>query len=266
MDLREILQTHYSGADLEDTILGALAATGADTEALTVADLAAADQLHLGFVPATRYLLDKLDLGPAARLLDVGCGLGGPARLAAAAYSCRVSGVDLAPDFTATATALTKRVGLSDLVEFHTVAGQGLPFDDGAFDRAMMIHVGMNIDDKPAVFAQVRRVLRPGGLFGLFDQVRAADGALPYPLPWADDERSSFVESAEEYTAYLAAAGFAVESVEDRTAAAPPPPDQAMFVGPNAIFGPAFATRIRNNATAIGSGLLAPTLVIARAV
>ena len=88
----------------------------------------------------------------------------------------------------------------------------------------MMVHVGMNVPDKAALFAEVHRVLVPGGVFGLYEQVRAADGELTYPLPWAEDERSSFVETVEDYQRHLTAAGFSVAEVEDRTAAAAVPP------------------------------------------
>ena len=87
-----------------------------------------------------------------------------------------------------------------------------------------MVHVGMNIPDKQAVFAEVHRVLAPGGRFAIYEQMRTADGDLPYPLPWAEDERSSFVETPEDYTRHLEAAGFTVEEVEDRTASTLGPP------------------------------------------
>ena len=74
-----------------------------------------------------------------------------------------------------------------------------------------MVHVGMNIPDKQAVFAEVHRVLAPGGRFALYEQMRTGDGDLPYPLPWAEDERSSFVETVDDYSAHLEAAGFTVD-------------------------------------------------------
>lgn len=72
------------------------------------------DELHAGFLPATHYLLDQLDLGRQSRLLDVGCGIGGPARVAGQLYAARVTGVDLTPGFVAAASALSERLGLSD--------------------------------------------------------------------------------------------------------------------------------------------------------
>lgn len=264
VDVDGLVTAHYGGGDAEEAILRALGAAGVDVGALTVADLAGVDDLHAGSRPATRYLLERLGLDASSRLLDVGCGLGGAARVAADDLGCRVDGVDLTPEYVRTATALTARVGLADRVRFHLTAGGALPFGDGEFDAATMIHVGMNIEDKAAVFAEVRRVLRDGGRFGLFEQVRVADGPLPYPLPWAVDERSSFVAGTAEYTADLTAAGFEIESVEDRTEQAGGPPPPGARLTPAIVFGPEFARRIGNNVAATRAGLLAPILIVAR--
>src|SRR5690348_10351245 len=99
MSAEDRVRDHYSGDDLEARILGALERAGIDVDHLQVDDLGGADQLHAGFVPSTEYLLDELDLTPAARLLDVGAGIGGPSRMAADRYGCRVTGIDLSPDF-----------------------------------------------------------------------------------------------------------------------------------------------------------------------
>lgn len=219
MEVGDIVRSHYGGAGLEDAIFGALEKAGVAQGALTVEDLAPLDQLHAGGLPATAYLLDQLDLSRQTWLLDVGSGIGGPARVAAHRYSCPVVGVDLSPDFVRVARLLTDRVGLSMSVEHLVAAGDRLDLDDALFDRAMMIHVGMNIPDKAAVFAEVRRVLRPGGLFGLFEQMQVGDSPPRYPLPWAEDEKSSFVVSPQAYTEDLEAAGFVFERTESRTRA-----------------------------------------------
>lgn len=264
MDVRDLVRGHYTSEDLVGGILGALADAGVDVDHLSVADLAAVDQLHAGGAPATDHLLQRLALERGGAVLDVGCGIGGPSRMAADRYGVRVTGVDLTPDFVDAATALTDRVGLGDLGTFAVTPGEALPFDDGSFDAAMMIHVGMNVPDKRAVFAEVRRVLRPGSTFGLYEQMRRGDGPLTYPMPWAEDERSSFVETAEDYVAALEAAGFGSIEVEDRTAAAsgPPPPGG---LSPAAVFGPAFVERIGHNVAATRAGLLGAVLILATA-
>ena len=271
MDVADLVRQHYGGVDLQAGILAGLAGVGVDIDHLTVDDLSAVDQLHAGFSDATRHLLSRLGVGPDSHLLDVGCGIGGPARMAAADHGCRVTGVDLSPDFVATATSLTARVGLTDLVDFRVASGDDLGVDDASFDAAMMVHVGMNIPDKAAVFTDVRRALRDGGTFAVFEQMRVGDGDLPYPLPWAVDARSSFVASPDEYARDLESAGFSVIATEDRTAqtAGPPggpaPQDGSPRLSPMAVFGPEFGRRIGNNIAATSAGLLGTVLILARA-
>jgi MPBQ/MSBQ methyltransferase len=263
MDVRDLVTSHYSGSNLSEIILHALAEHDIDIDELGPADLFALDQLHAGGAPATKHLLDRLEVGPGASVLDVGCGIGGASRMAAMA-GAEVTGIDLTPDFVDAATTLTDRVGLGDRATFLTTPGEALPLDDGSFDVALMVHVGMNIPDKQAVFAEVHRVLAPGGRFGIYEQMRTGDGDLPYPLPWAEDERSSFVERADDYTRQLEAVGFTIVDVEDRTSSAvggPPPGAVSNAV----VFGPGFMQRIGNNIAATKAGLLAAMVVVARA-
>lgn len=263
MDIGDLVRQHYSGGDLAGGILAALSGSGRDVESVTVRDLAAVDQLHAGGPDATRYLFEQLGLSAAARLLDVGSGIGGPARLAADEFGCSVVGVDLSPDFVAAAERLSSLMELSSAVGFLVApaADTGLP--DGSFDRASLIHVGMNIQDKAAVFAEVHRLLTSGGVFGVYEQMRVGPGPLTYPLPWAVDERSSFVASVDDYVRDLTATGFRVVQQENRMGAmarggpAPAGPDQT------AVFGPVFAERIRNNLTAARAGVIAPILMVA---
>ncbi|MDT7581206.1 MAG: arsenite methyltransferase, partial [Pseudonocardiales bacterium] len=197
------------------------------------------------------------------RLLDVGCGIGGTSRMAAMAGAA-VTGIDLTPEFVETARILSDRVGLGDRIEFLATAGDSVPVDDGSFDAAVLVHVGMNMPEKAAVFAEVHRVLRPGGRFALYEQVRTAEGDLTYPLPWAEDERSSFVETVADYRAHLEAAGFEIEDAEDRTPATLGPPPQGP-VSNAVVFGPPFVRRVANNVAATKAGLLGAWLFLARA-
>ena len=261
MDVRDLVTGHYGSADLTQTIVNALAAAG--LEQFGPADLFALDQLHAGGAPATKHALDRLEVGPVVRLLDVGCGIGGTSRMAAMA-GAEVTGIDLSPAFVDTAIALTERVSLGDRATFLTTPGESLPLEDASFDAAVMVHVGMNIPDKQAVFAEVHRVLVDGGRFAVYEQMRTADGELPYPLPWADDERSSFVETVDDYTRHLESAGFTVEEVEDRTAATAGPPPAGPVTNA-VVFGQPFVERIGNNVAATRAGLLGAMLIVARA-
>ena len=269
MDVQQTVRSHYSREDLAAVVLGAVAASGADLDHLRAEDLGSVDQLHLGGAAGTAHLLDRLALGPGTSLLDVGGGLGGPARAAASRWGCPVVSVDLSPDFVQAARLLTERVGLADRVEHRLGSAEQLDLAPGRFSRAMMLHVGMNLPDPAAVFAEVRRLLAEGGLFGLYEQVRVSDGPLGYPLPWAEDASSSFLLDLDGLTGALAASGFVVEEVEDRTAAvtegapgsAGPP-----LLSPATVFGPGFVERLRNDVAAVRAGVLAPVVVLARAV
>jgi ubiquinone/menaquinone biosynthesis C-methylase UbiE len=266
VDTDRAVREHYGGDELEAVVLGALRRRGIDVAALRVDDLAGLDQLHAGSVAATEHLLGCLDPTTGTTLLDVGSGVGDPARFAAARHGCRVTGVDLSPDFVDLARRLTERVGLGELVSYDLGSATDLPSGDGSFSRAMLNHVGMNIAAKERVFNEVRRVLEPGGSFAVYEQMRTGDGEIRYPLPWAEDERSSFVERRERYVELLGVAGFLVERDEDlsaKLAAASPPSPGALT--PGDLFGPAFAERIANNIAATRAGSLSPVLMVARA-
>ena len=178
------------------------------------------DQFHVGGLETTRELASQMNLRPGLRLLDVGCGIGGPARYFAAAHGCQVTGIDLTEEFVEVAKILTGMLKLEGLVEFKKASALNLPFESETFDRASMIHVGMNIADKAGVFREVRRALKAGGLFAVFDMVRTADGPIHYPVPWASDEETSFVADLKTYRDAMGSAGFRVDQVRSQKASA----------------------------------------------
>jgi MPBQ/MSBQ methyltransferase len=253
MDVSDLVRGYY-GADrsLSATILGALASAGMDVEHLQVSHLALVDHLHAGGVPATRHLLDRLDVGPNQQLVDVGSGVGGPSRMAAWTGTT-VTGVDLTWEFVEAATELTARVGLGGNPRYVVAPAEALPFESETFDAAMMVHAGMNMPDKAAVFREVHRVLVPGGRFGLYEHMRAGSGELAYPLPWAEDARSSFLETVENYSEMLEAAGFTVEEVDDRTDSILGP-RPSVAVGPVDVYEPIYVQGVANFVAAARSG------------
>jgi SAM-dependent methyltransferase len=157
---------------------------------------------HIGGAEAVERLLDALPPLAGRTVLDIGCGVGGAVR-ALARRGASARGVDLTPEFIAVARSLSRMVG-GDPAIFAVASARDLPYRDRAFDHAMMLHVGMNIADKPRALAEVARVLRPGGTFAIYDVMRVGDARLPDPLPWGEDGITSFPETPE---AYLAAAG-----------------------------------------------------------
>lgn len=266
---------HYAQGDLERMILDALAASGKDLNRLTAEDLSPADEFHTGGREATAALAEQAGFAAGEHLLDVGCGIGGPSRFFAVERGCRVTGIDLTEDYVRTADALSRRVGLGGRLSYRLASAVALPFAEGTFDGAYMIHVGMNIEDKPALFAGVHRVLKRGGTFAIFDIMRAADGELAYPVPWAASEETSFVESAAEYRRGLEAAGFEIVRERDRSgfagrffaevmarvarAGGPPPLGTHLLMKGNA------AEKLANVVVSLENGLIAPTELVCRA-
>lgn len=273
MDTDTAVARHYGNPELEDSILDALVRTGHDLNRLEPDDLLAVDEFHVGGVQATRDLARAAGITAGSTVLDVGSGIGGPARLFAHHFGATVVGVDVTPEFVRTATSLTGRTGLSENVAFIEGSGLRLPFTDDEFDVATMIHVGMNIADKPALFTEVSRVLRPGGVFALYDIMITSAGEMAYPQPWAPTADISFVGSPDDYTKALQAAGFTVESTTDRRDAGiefiergpqPSPGGQPSPLGMHLVLGPDGRNRMGNLLAGMKAGVLAPVEMVAR--
>src|SRR4051812_5895450 len=216
MSLEQTVSQHYTHGNLEAALLAAVQRAGKNMEALTYADLAVVDEFHIGGRPATRALGEQIDLPAGARVLDVGCGIGGPARFFAAERGWLVEGIDLTAEYVEVATALSKRVGMTDKVTFRQASATSLPFPDAHFDGATMIHVGMNIADKKAVFAGVRRVLKPAGVFAIYDAMRQSDSAFSYPVPWSSEPATNHIATPDAYKTALRDAGFEIVKERNR--------------------------------------------------
>lgn len=201
------VREHYGAPGLIDRIKPALAEIAPNGQMLSFAQLAPFDQFHLRGLLATCELAGNARIEPSTRVLDLGCGIGGPARYLSATFGCNVTGIDLSPAFVDAATYLTARCGLSDRVTFQTGEALHLSFEDGAFDTVFLQHVAMNIEDRPALYTEVRRVLAPGGRLATYDLV-CGEGDILYPVPWARDASTSFLLSQAATRTLLEQAGF----------------------------------------------------------
>ncbi len=211
------VERHYTRGDLLETVLKALTDAGLDIDDLDAASLAPAEELHMLGRGATVTLAERARITEVDRVLDIGSGLGGPARYLASNLGCEVTGIDITRELCEVAIDLTRRVRLDDLVTFVHGDALDLPFDDGAFDVAWTEHVTMNIEDKERLFGEIRRVLTTGGRLAFFDLLAGPAQPIHFPVPWADDSSTSFLATGDETRALLDRAGFRVRSWEDLT-------------------------------------------------
>ncbi|MET7281780.1 class I SAM-dependent methyltransferase [Kribbella sp. NPDC005582] len=257
--MNEVSRFYGGPGGLLATIGSALDAAGLDRATLRPADLAPVDEFHIRGRAASLEILEALALTSESQVLDLGSGLGGPARTLAELTGCTVTGVDLTAEFCEVATAFSDWTGLSERTRFlvRDATATGLP--DATMDAALTVHVAMNISGKHALYAEAFRVLRPGGRFVAYDVLQGEGGAVHYPVPWANDSSTSFLATPEDMRELLPAAGFEVISEVDSSDESlvwfqqmrariqrdgPPPVTFAAFLGDT--FGQMAANQVAN--------------------
>jgi len=273
MSIQKTIENYRHGGLLE-AIEAALLAMGKSKDSATVADLGPVDEFHIGGRAATSRVIARLELSADDVVLDIGCGLGGAARFVASEVGCRVRGIDLSAEYIEVGKALNQWLGLDGSITLDEGSATELPFDPDSFDHAYMLHVGMNIEDKEQLFADIARVLKPGGLFAIYDVMATSDEGPSYPVPWASEAAISHLASPEDYAQSLTRAGFDVESRESRRdfaleffkemkakseANGGPPP-----LGLHTLMQKTTPTRIGNMLAAIAGNAVAPFEMVAR--
>ena len=267
------VEGHYTHGRLVRAIAEGLTALGRTPPAVTIDDLGPVDEFHVGGRQATEELMGQLNLSSTYHVLDVGSGLGGPARFVASRYGCRVTGIDLTAEYVEAARTLTEWTGLGDRLTFRQGSALALPFGSASFDAAYIVHVGMNIPDKHGLVAEVARVLKPGALFGIYDVMKTGSAELMFPVPWAATPE---IDAIARRSLRDRAPG---ERIRDRGSAQPtgvrarvlPHPARAHgpgggspAAGLHVLMGPDAATKAANMAANIEAGTIAPVEIIAR--
>lgn len=211
---------HYTKRDLATSILEALRQAGKNLSALSIDDLAPVDQFHIRGKQSTIELAQRAEISAGLSILDVGGGLGGPARTLATVFNCDVTVVDLTEEYCRVGEMLTARVGLSDRVCHQQGNALALPFAAGSFDVVWTQHSTMNIEDKPKLYAEFRRVLRRGGRYALHEIMQGQTTPIHFPVPWARNPAISFLQPPEIIQRLIEASGFAMSQWLDETASA----------------------------------------------
>lgn len=210
MTMNHEISTHYSRADLLARLNAALEEDGVDPRQPSIETLAPYDQFHGRGLEATVEIAGLVQVRASDHILDIGSGLGGPARYFANRFGCRVTGIDLTPEFCNVARHLTRLLRLEDRVTFEVGDALSMPFADASFDGAYSMNVSMNIADKAAFYGEIHRVLKPGAWLVLSELAQGDGGQLNYPTPWASSARTSFLSTPEQTRQGLTEAGFDV--------------------------------------------------------
>ncbi len=264
---------HWGSGDVYALIIAALAKMSKSPDAITMEDLAPVDHFHARGFAATVELADRLPLRSDQKVIDIGCGLGGPARYIAKRFQCRVSGVDITEPFVEAANKLTALLNMENDVVIELGDGQRLPYADALFDGAYTQHVTMNVADRPRFFAEAHRVLKTGAFFALTEHGLGPKGNPHYPLPWSEDGSGASLVTPAETRAFLETAGFEdviIENTGEKYVAAykvalekaekgilPP-------LGTHILMGQSALQKTRNSARNIEEGRTHPIQVICR--
>ncbi|HTT11468.1 MAG TPA: class I SAM-dependent methyltransferase [Burkholderiaceae bacterium] len=274
MEIDRAITAYYERGDLLARLDSALAEDGADPEHPSAEALAPYDQFHGRGIEATIDMAAQMQVDAADHLLDIGSGIGGPARYFATRFGCRVTGLDLTPEFCDVARVLTRRLGLEAKVAFELGDALAMPFADRQFDGAYSMNVAMNIADKLAFLREIRRVLKPRGWLVLTEIARGKGADVEYPTPWARSAETSFLATPEETSRALAQAGFDVVGLRStldealafgarsraRVAQGEKPPHRAVML----IHREDAAQAMANSARGYADGRIIPIEVLAR--
>jgi len=270
----KFVTAHYENENLFKMIENGLKNMGLEMDDVKIEDLSPVDEFHLGGADGTRFVIEELKKVRKGEFVDIGCGLGGPARHISKMLDRKVKGIDLTPSFVKYGNKLSDLVRAKDSVELFQGSALDTPFASDTFDAAYMVHVGMNIDKKVELFEEVKRILKPESLFVIYDVMAVGTHPIDYPVPWASNESESAVENLENYCKNLEQVGFTVtksqllaefaksfieKAIEKKNT------DGIAPLGLHLLLGETADVKMRNVFDQVLMGSLAPGLIVAQA-
>jgi len=256
---------HYGNDGIVSRIISALEEAGFDINNLEPDVFAGADEFHIGGRKGSEFVANALNMQPGQHVLDIGSGIGGPARYIANTLDVIVEGIDLTPEFVEAAVEITEMVGTTEQVSFQVGSATSIPFDGDTFDASTMVHVGMNISDKELLFSEIARVTKPDGSIVVYDVMRTGKDDLVFPMPWSSTPEYSFVDTVDAYVKAAENAGLELLTVDDHTEMAVSffnnPPSEPPPVNLGHLMGTRMLEMVANAGNAIRNGTISPILL-----
>ena len=194
--LNTLIENQYHTPGLYEDILKRLGEQEIELSNVSRRDIAGVDEFHVRGAEVSHELASRIRL-ENSKVLDVGCGIGGPSRMLADDYNCQVTGIDLSHEYIRTAKGLSELVGLQDKTDYIWSNALDLPFENGSFDVVWTQHVQMNIRHKLKFYSEIERVLTEQGTLIYYDIFKTDSGEVNFPVPWADYASASFLGTTE---------------------------------------------------------------------
>ena len=216
--IEKLIESQYTTSGLYEEIIKRLTEQDIDLKNVTRKNIGVVDEFHIRGAAVTRELVNEINF-EGLKVLDVGCGIGGPSRLLADEFNCNVSGIDLSNEFIRTAQKLSELVKTNGSTNFTQGSALNLPYGDATFDMILTQHVQMNIEDKKKFYSEISRVLKSGGRFIYYDIFNINNRDVQYPVPWAVVKEASFLGSISNMENILENLGFSQVETKNQTEA-----------------------------------------------
>ena len=214
--INTLIENQYNLSGLFEDIIKRLKDQGVDLNNISRSDIAGVDEFHLRGVEVTKELVAEFDF-KNLKVLDVGCGLGGPSRMLADEFNCKVSGIDMSHEYIRTARKLSEIIKLNGTTEFVQGDALELPYEDGLFDVVWTQHVQMNIEDKVKFYSEINRVLKNNGALIYYDIFKKNNEDVNYPVPWANNASISYLQTIANMDSILNNLGLSKTQTTDQT-------------------------------------------------